>query len=98
MPRSWQQTWQALKSVSAVSDFIENEEILLENTTDTYLDGDLSIVEVDDYDIAELLGVCSIEIVIGGGILFEHLQSSAFDFYKSKSGKLSTFRCWIAAL
>jgi hypothetical protein len=53
--------------------------------SNTYLDRDLSIVEVDDNDIAELLGVCSVRIVIGGGILFEHLQSSAFDFYRKLS-------------
>ena len=63
--------------------FIEKEKkIRKNNEADTYLDGDLSIVEVDDNDIAELLGVCSVGIVIGGGILFEHLQSGAFDFYK----------------
>ena len=46
---------------------------------ETYLDGDLEVVEVDDRDVAELLCLGR-AIVTGSGFLGEHVHCGAFEF------------------
>lgn len=54
---------------------VSNEEVF----TRTYLDGYLSVVEINDDDVANFLRIGDAGIVTASDIVCEHLQSGAFD-------------------